>query len=73
MCSGLFTHTVSVPMPMSVTVKIFHCVNGDGPSEGQIGFGTHSVHQAVRLHLHNNKLTDMGKETLCVKRPLTKP
>ena len=35
------------PSPMSVTVivKVYHCANGDGPIDGQIGFGIHSVHQ----------------------------
>ena len=38
---GTFTRTVSVPM--SVTVEVYRCTNGDGPFDGQIGFGTHSV------------------------------
>ena len=38
---GPFTHTISVPM--SVTIKVCHCAKGDGPFDRQIGFGTHSV------------------------------
>ena len=34
----LFTRTVSV----SVSVKVYHCVNGNGPFDGQNGFQTHS-------------------------------
>ena len=32
-------------MPVSVTVKVYHCGNGDGLFDEQIGFGTHSVRQ----------------------------
>ena len=32
-------------MPVSVTIKVYHCVNGDGLFDRQIGFRTHSVHQ----------------------------
>ena len=32
-------------MPVSVTVKVDHCADGDGPFDGQIGVGTHSVRQ----------------------------
>ena len=37
---GQFTLTVSV----SVIVKVYHCVNGDGLFEVHIGFGTHSAY-----------------------------
>ena len=40
-CYVSFTRTVSVTVP----VTVLHCVNGDGPFDGQIGFGTHSVRQ----------------------------
>ena len=40
---GSFTGTVSVPM--SVTAKVYHCADDDGPFDGQIEFGTHSVRQ----------------------------
>ena len=36
-CKGPFTRTVSV--------KFYHCVNGDISFDRQNGFGTHSVHQ----------------------------
>ena len=37
---GLFTG-----MSVTVTVKVYHCTDGDGPFDGQIGFRTHSIHQ----------------------------
>ena len=40
---GPFTRTVSVPV--SVTVKVYHCVNGEGLFDSQTGFGTHSACQ----------------------------
>ena len=40
---GPFTCTVSVPV--SVTVKAYHCVNGEGLFDSQTGFGTHSACQ----------------------------
>ena len=43
--SGPVTHTVSVPVPVSVTVKVYHCVNGDGPFDGEIEFRTHYLSQ----------------------------
>ena len=33
---GIFTHTVSVPV--FVTVKVYYCANGDGMFDGQNGF-----------------------------------
>ena len=38
---GLFTRTVSVSV--SVSLKVYHCVNGDGPFDGQNGFCTHPL------------------------------
>ena len=46
---GLFTRTVSV----SVTVKVYHCVNGNGPFDRQNGFCTDSAHQMERHHRRN--------------------
>ena len=50
---GLFTRTISVSMSVSVTVKVYHCVNRNGPFDGQNGFCTHSAHQTDRHHRHN--------------------
>ena len=36
-------HVPSVPA--SVTVKVYHCVNGEGLFDSQTGFGTHSACQ----------------------------
>ena len=30
---------------VKVTVKVYHCANGDGPFDEQIAFGSYSVHQ----------------------------
>ena len=27
---GQFTHTISVPMSVTITINVYHCVNGDG-------------------------------------------
>ena len=43
---GLFTCTVSVSV--SVTIKVYHCVNGNSPLDGQNGFCTHSACQTDR-------------------------
>ena len=40
---GPFTRTVS--LFVSVTVNVYHCVNGDRLFDGQIGLGTHSACQ----------------------------
>ena len=42
---GLFTHFDPVSDPDPVTVKFYNCANGDGPSDGQNGFHTHSARQ----------------------------
>ena len=44
-CKGLFTRTVSVPLSVKVTVKVYHYANGDGPFGRQVGFRTNSVCQ----------------------------
>ena len=36
-CEGLFTCTVSVPVSVKVTVKVYHCANSDGLFGEQIG------------------------------------
>ena len=48
-------------MSVKVTVKVYHCANGDGPFDGHIGFGIHSV---------NVNLMVTGLETVCVNGPL---
>ena len=42
---GLYTRTVSVPVSAKVTVKVYHCANGDGSFDGQIELRTYSLHQ----------------------------
>ena len=44
-CEGLFTCTVSVPVSVKVTVKVYHCANSDGLFGEQIESGSHSVGQ----------------------------
>ena len=39
----LFTHSDPVSYPVPVTVKFYNCVIGDGPSDGQNEFQTHSA------------------------------
>ena len=41
-----------------MSVKVYHCVNGDGPIDGKNGFCTHFAHQMVCLHSHNVNFTD---------------
>ena len=41
--NGLFTRTVSTPVPVKVTVKVYRCANGDARFDGQIGYRIHSV------------------------------
>ena len=41
---GLFTRTVSV------SVKVSHCANENGPFDRQNGYRTHSARQTVRLY-----------------------
>ena len=41
----LFTHIVSVPNSVTVTIKVYNCANDDGLFDGQIGFRIDSVHQ----------------------------
>ena len=33
-----------MPVSVTITIKVHHCVNGDGLFDGEIGFGTRSVH-----------------------------
>ena len=53
----LFTRTVSVPV--AVSVKVYHCVNGDGPFDRLNGYRSHSDHH----HTHNVNLTETVTET----------
>ena len=50
---GLFTSTVSVSVSFSITVKVYHGVNGNGPFERQNGFCTLSARQTDRHHRRN--------------------
>ena len=34
-----------MPVSLKVTVKVYHCANGDEPFDGQIRFRAYSVHQ----------------------------
>ena len=69
---GSFTRTITV----SLTIKVYHCANGNRPFDGQNWFCTHSAqfcshsaHQLARHHWHNVK-TFMETGTLGVNRPL---
>ena len=42
---GPFTRTVSEPMFVTVTIKVYHSANGDVLFDTQIELGTHFVHQ----------------------------
>ena len=55
MSKGLFTHADPVAVTDPVAVKFYNCGNGDGPSDGQNGFRTHSVCQTARHHWHNDE------------------
>ena len=54
-----------------VSVKVYHCVNGNRLFDGQIRFCTHFARQMVRLHSHNVNLTNTMTETdtVSVNRP----
>ena len=63
-CKGLLTRTVSVSMSVNVSLKFYHCANGDGPFDGQNGFRTHSDHHHNR---HNGNLTETLTDTETVR------
>ena len=73
-CKGLFTWTFSMYVSASVSVKVYHCANGNGPFDGQNGFRIHSDCQTNRHYIHNVNLTEMvmdtETETVCVNRLL---
>ena len=52
---GLFTRNVSV--------KIYHCINGNGLFDGQNGFGTHSDCQTDHHRTNSVTLTEAVKDT----------
>ena len=66
-----FTRTISVSISITISVKIYHCVNGNGLFDGQNWYRTHSDRQMVRLHLCNVNLveTKTERETVRVNRP----
>ena len=76
LCEGVFTRTVSVSVSVTVSVKAYHCVNGNGPFDVQNGFGTHSDCQMDHHYVHNVNLTERVPDTetvremVCVNRPL---
>ena len=41
----VYTYRLPVSLFVSVTVNVYHCVNGDRLFDGQIGLGTHSACQ----------------------------
>ena len=41
---------------ISVSFKVYHYVNDDGPFDGRNGSETYFPHQKFRHHLHNDKL-----------------
>ena len=52
----MFILTVSVSL--TVSVKVYHCVNGNRLFDGQIEFRTHSDRQTDCHYVHNVNLTD---------------
>ena len=60
---GLFTRTVSVSVSATVSVYVYHCINGNGPFDGQNGLGTHSNCQTDRHYTYNVNLTDTVTDT----------
>ena len=59
-------------MSVTVPVEVYHCANGDGPFDGQIGFRAHYVRQCK---FHDDCDRDGNgdgtrKRTLSVNRPL---
>ena len=75
---GMFTHTVSVSTCVTVSVKVYHCVNGNRLFDTENGFGTHSNCQTDHHYTHNVNLTEtvtdmdteMATEMGRVNRPL---
>ena len=57
-----------MPVSVKVTVKVCHCVNGDGLFNGQIGFRTHSLSVSVNLMV---TVMEMQMETVRVNGPFT--
>ena len=61
-------NTVSIPMTVSVTIKVYYCVNGNGLSSGQIGFGTYT---RLDLCISIGTIINFdGDGNGCVNRPL---
>ena len=42
---GLFIRSDTVSNPVPITIKFYNCANGNGPSDGQNGSGTHFARQ----------------------------
>ena len=51
-----YLHVPSPSTCLSPPPSNLHCVNGDGPFDGQNGFWTHSAHQTVHPRWHYDKL-----------------
>ena len=47
-----------------ITFKVYHCVNGNGPSDGQKRYRSHSVCQTAHHHSHHVNLTVTEMETV---------
>ena len=45
-----------VPTASPCPSKFYHCAYGDGASDGQNGFHTHSAHQTDRHYVTINKM-----------------
>ena len=47
---GLFTHSDAVTMTVLVTIKVYHCIDGEGLFDWQNGFCIHFARQIFRHH-----------------------
>ena len=44
MCKWAVTYRIHA-VSITITVKVYHCADGDRPFDGKIGFGSHFVHK----------------------------
>ena len=54
-----------MPVYVTVTFKVYHCVNGDRSLNGHVGFGTHSACQCI----FDGDGIETGTETVRVNGP----
>ena len=56
---GPFTRTISVPVSVTVTVKVYHYTNGDGPFDRQIEFDDQFSEFVLLLSVRNPVLPQL--------------